>query len=167
MSETLKPTPEQKLRGILEYCLLHGSTIGKVPKTKLFKLIYLADFSAYYLRGNAISELTYKNRPHGPVPDELFALVDELVESGDIDVEEGRLAFLHKLTVEPTHIKFLDKEEKALLEVLCKYWKAKPTKTIVNFTHAQRPWCLTNDGEEVPYELILQEDHPYLPTQQQ
>ncbi len=157
------PTPEQKLRGVLEYCLLHGSSSGKVPKTKLFKLIYLADFSNYYFTGKPISGEIYKNRPYGPVSDSLFALVDEMAEEGDISIDNGEVAKFHKLAVDPIAIKYLSDEELNVLKRVCDYWREKSTKEIKDFSHAQRPWFLTDEGEEIPYELILQEEHPYKP----
>jgi len=155
---------DRKLRGILEYCLLHGSGYEKVPKTKLFKLIYLADFSSYYFAGNPISGQPYRNRDYGPVPDALFALVDGMEELGDLVIESGEKASFHRLAVEPKNIKYLDGEEKRLLSQICKFWRNKPTDEIVSFVHSQRPWSLTKKDEGVPYELILQENHPYRPT---
>lgn len=155
---------EVKLRGILEYFLLHGSKRNGVPKTKLLKLVYLADFSSYYLTGKSLTGATYKNRTYGPVSDTLFALIDEMKESGDISVEQGSVAQFHLLNVEPLNLKTLSKEEMALLEKISEYWKNKSTEQIVDFTHNQRPWALTRADAEIPYELILQEDHPFLPN---
>jgi len=154
---------EEKLRGVLEYCLLHGSKHKGIPKTKLFKLIYLADFSQYFFTGKPITDQQYKNRPYGPVPDVLFALVEEMIDAGDVVVENGKKAQFHELIVRPQFIKLLSKEEKAILKKICDYWKEKSSVTIVNFVHDQRPWCLTREKEEVPYELILQEEHPFSP----
>lgn len=155
-----------KLRGMLEFCLLHGSKFGKVPKTKLFKLVYLGDFSAYYYFGHPISCEQYNNRTYGPVPDPLFYLVDEMITNGDIHTEEGgKGANFHKLAIEPKYVSCLNDEEKVLLKKICEYWTSKPTEDIVNFVHSQRPWSLTKKDEPIPYELILQEIHPYQPTE--
>jgi len=67
------------------------------------------------------------------------------------------------LIVRPQFIKLLSKEEKAILKKICDYWKEKSSVTIVNFVHDQRPCSLTREKEEVPYELILQEEHPFSP----
>lgn len=156
-------TQENKLRGMLEYCLLNGSSHGKIPKTKLFKLIYLSDFTSYYSTGKSISGLEYKNREYGPVPDVLFFLVDKMVESGDIVIEDGSLASFHKLAIEPKYLKNLTEGEEKILSEVCDYWSKKSTGEIVDLTHKQRPWALTKEDEVVPYELILQENHPFKP----
>lgn len=156
---------DQRLRGMLEYLLLYGSKMGGVPKTKLFKLVYLSDFSNYYFTGKSISGHVYKNRDYGPVPDALFVLVDEMKRAGDIKVEDGEQAQFHKLVVQPRHMGYLTEAQKQLLEKVCRYWRDKSTQHIVNFAHHQRPWFLTKKDEKIPYELILQEGHPFLPGQ--
>jgi len=156
---------EKKLRSILEYCLLNGSIKNGVPKTKLLKLVYLADFSSYYFNGKSISGAIYKNRNFGPVPDVLFALIDEMKDHGDISISNGSMAQFHKLNVEPSYNENLSEEEIDLIDKICEYWRPKPTEDIVGFTHKQRPWALTRPDTEIPYQLIIQEDHPYLPVQ--
>src|SRR5580700_3833659 len=47
---------------ILAYLKSPVSTDGKVPKTKLAKLLYLADFSWYYQNLNSMSGMQYLRR---------------------------------------------------------------------------------------------------------
>src|SRR3989344_9185129 len=51
---------------------------GKVPKTKLAKLLYLADFAWYYQKLESMSGMQYLRRTYGPVPDPYFRALDEL-----------------------------------------------------------------------------------------
>jgi hypothetical protein len=51
---------------------------GKIPKTKLAKLLYLIDFISYYEQSSSISNLEYRKLPLGPVPYEYFEILDEL-----------------------------------------------------------------------------------------
>src|SRR3989344_1847561 len=142
---------DQKLQAMLEYCLLHCSKDNNVPKTNLFKLIYLADFAFYYQHGKSISEHIYKNRDYGPVPDTLFALVDEMTENGDIKITQSEKAKLHELAVKPMYANKLTKEEIEILSRVCKEWKDRSSREIVDFVHSQRPWALTKKDEPVPY----------------
>lgn len=153
---------DNKLRGVLEYCLvLLGNS---VPKTKLFKVVYLSDFGAYYFTGEPISGHLYKKRDHGPVADTLFALVDEMVSSREMAIKAGNKAKFHSLITEPKYIDLLTDEQKQIVKEVCNEWKSKKTEVIENFTHNQRPWALSKKDEIIPYELILQEEHPYIPV---
>ena len=54
----------------------------KIPKTKLAKLLYLADFAWYYEHLQSMSGMRYKKMQYGPVPNNYFALVDEAEHQG-------------------------------------------------------------------------------------
>lgn len=137
---------------------------GKVPKTKLAKLLYLADFAWYYEHLESMSGMQYRRIKHGPVPDAFFRAVDELEESGKIVVErktdDGKDMMLisESETNKNEKIKTLSKEELSLLKDIAKKWQDKKTKDIVNFTHNQLPYFLCREDELIPYELITQED---------
>lgn len=153
---------DRRLQALLEYSLLSGSKLPQgIPKTKLFKLIYLIEYATYYYTGKSVSGKEYKNRKYGLVPDALFALVDEMVEIGKIKISDGERAKFHKLIAQPQYISLLTDKERKIAKAVCDYWRDKKTEQVVDFTHSQRPWFLTKKNEIVPYELILQEDNPY------
>lgn len=138
---------------------------GKVPKTKLAKLLYLADFSWYYDTLNSMSGMSYRKITYGPVPDMFFRALDELEESGKILIErksgsDGKEAILIKEVECNSNQKLnqiSDKEKKRISEVAVK-WKDKTTNDIVNFTHNQLPYFLCRENQVIPYSLIIQED---------
>jgi transcriptional regulator with XRE-family HTH domain len=133
---------------------------GKVPKTKLAKLLYLADFTWYYNKLESMSGMQYLRRTYGPVPDPYFRALDELEQDGKISIERKDDAFLVRLGkgVERQKLQFLETEEKKLIKEITEKWKGKRTQEIVNFTHEQLPYKLCAPDEVIPYELITQED---------
>lgn len=137
---------------------------GKVTKTKLAKLLYLADFAWYYEQLRSMSGMSYRRIEYGPVPDAFFRAITELEESGKIIIEkkddDGKVMFLisESESNKNQKIDFLSKEEKDLLKKIALKWQAKKTTDIVNFTHNQLPYSLCRDNELIPYELIVQED---------
>ncbi|MEI8249037.1 MAG: helix-turn-helix domain-containing protein [Candidatus Taylorbacteria bacterium] len=151
---------------ILVYLRMEISTTrnGRVPKTKLAKLLYLADFAWFYEHLESMSGMQYKKFPYGPVPDTFFRALDELEESGKINVDrtkEGEKdVFLISESESNRNEKLIaiSSEEKVLMEKIAKKWKDKRTQEIVNFTHNQLPYTICRDNEVIPYELITQED---------
>ncbi len=137
---------------------------GMITKTKLAKLLYLADFAWFYEHGESMSGMQYRKINYGPVPDSFFRAMDELEESGKINVERksdnGKEMFLISESESNKNEKIvtLTKEESSLMEQIGKKWKDKKTKEIVNFTHNQLPYSLCKPDEIIPYELITQED---------
>ena len=133
---------------------------GRVPKTKLAKLLYLADFAWYYKKLESMSGMQYLRRAYGPVPDPYFRALAELEEDGKITIDRKDDALLVRLGAGTMKQKLdcLDAEEKVLIKKISEKWKGKRTQEIMNFTHEQLPYKLCAPDEVIPYELITQED---------
>ncbi|MDO8604050.1 MAG: DUF4065 domain-containing protein [bacterium] len=137
---------------------------GKVTKTKLAKLLYLADFAWFYEHLESMSGMQYRKISYGPVPDTFFRALDELEESGKIVIDrkntdgKGMLLVSESDSNKNEKIRTLSVEEMSLMKKIATKWKDKNTNEIVNFTHNQLPYFLCRDNELIPYELITQED---------
>ena len=152
----------KKYKSMLLY-MLHCSAAndGKITKTKLAKLLYLADFSWFYKNLSSMSGLAYRRIKYGPVPDQYFRALEELVEENQVHIEAKNAHMIS--AVEDTPPTYgLSKEEQVLIKSICKKWKGKNTNDIVEFTHNQLPWKLCKENELIPYELIIQEDPEYV-----
>ena len=158
------PNFEKYKHMILTYLRMNLSAGGKVPKTKLAKLLYLADFAWFYDNLESMSGMQYRRLTFGPVPDAFFRAIDELEALGKITVEhkntEGKEMFLisESESNKNEKIQSLSVKENALMKKIAKKWKDKKTSEIVNFTHNQLPYFLCRENELIPYELITQED---------
>lgn len=160
------PNIEKYKHMILAYLRMNLSkkSDGKVPKTKLAKLLYLADFAWFYDHLESMSGMQYRRIEYGPVPDAFFRALNELEESGKIVIDrkedDGKDMFLISESESNRNekIQTLSKEEQELMQKIATKWKDKNTKEIVNFTHNQLPYFLCRENELIPYELITQED---------
>jgi len=131
----------------------------KITKTKLAKLVYLADFTWYYNHLVPMSGMSYKRLPQGPVPDVYFRAIDELIEDGALCLEErGRAFMLSMAESGSAPSNQLSAKEVAMISGIGNAWQGKQTQEIVNFTHEQLPWQICREGEVIPYGLITQED---------
>jgi DNA-binding XRE family transcriptional regulator len=160
----ITPNIEKYKHMILTYLRMNLSKDGKIPKTKLAKLLYLADFAWFYNSLESMSGMQYRRITYGPVPDTFFRVLDELEADGKINVErkndDGREMFLisELESNKNEKIQTISTSEKALMKKIAEKWKNKKTQEIVNFTHNQLPYFLCRDNELIPYELITQED---------
>lgn len=149
---------------ILAYLRASVSPDGKVTKTKLAKLLYLADFAWFYENLKSMSGMPYRKITYGPVPDGFFRALDELERDGKIQVEkkdsdEKTIYLISELPSNKNEkISTLSKDETALITKIAAKWKNKKTHEIVNFTHNQLPYSVARENELIPYELITQED---------
>ncbi len=160
LSNTTEPQYEKYKQMILAYLQTSLSEDGKVPKTKLAKLLYLADFAWYYEHMESMSSMQYLHRTYGPVPDPYFRALDELEESGKVTIDHIGQAMLVSIGEGAVHQKLdlLEDNEIELINKIALKWKDKRTPEIVGFTHEQLPYKLCAPDEVIPYELITQED---------
>jgi transcriptional regulator with XRE-family HTH domain len=150
-----------KYKQIILNALKFGAdaTDGKITKTKLAKLVYLADFTWYYNELRPMSGMSYRRLPRGPVPDVYFRAIDEMVNDGVIDVEQKGRAFMISMVEQgDAPSSKLSNKEREVIKEIGEAWQGKQTQEIVDFTHEQLPWQICRDGEVIPYGLITQED---------
>ena len=147
------------------------SKFGKagVPKTKLAKLLYLADFRHFYDTLEPMSGVLYRCKTYGPLADSFLEITDEMYETGAINIECLSMgAQMIALTSKPKSDAFslLSEGERRELDEIFELWKDANTQVIVNYTHNQKPWMECRENEIIPYVLILQEepDNVYTPT---
>jgi len=133
-----------------------------VPKTKLAKLLYLADFAYYYDNMVSMSGLRYRKIDYGPVPNDYFSLIEELDGGGEISIRHtnNKAQLISETRVgERVSGDMLSFEEKKLMRKIYKKWELTNTKEIVKFTHRQIPYEFADYKGFIPYELILQEEY--------
>lgn len=162
MKGGLKPNYAKYKQMILAYLRSDLGMGGKIPKTKLAKLLYLADFAWFYKHLESMSGLAYRKIQYGPVPDSYFRAIDELYEEGAIGLDcatkDGAFLIFQTRSSEKNSLAELNSAEKKLIKDISIKWQDKRTQEIVKFTHDQLPFQICEDNEIIPYGLITQED---------
>ena len=147
----------EKYKELILLFLQKASDDLALPKTKLAKLCYLADFAWFYEHLQPMIWLKYRKNHYWPVPDTFFKVLNDMMEEGSIELEEKGDTKLIRSTWKIIP-KYFSKEELQLIDKIAKKWKDFNTKEIVDFTHNQLPYKLVPEGEFIPYSLITQED---------
>ena len=147
----------EKYKELILFFLQKASDDLALPKTKLAKLCYLADFAWFYEHLEPMIGLEYRKNHYWPVPDTFFKVLNDMQEEWMIELEEKGDTKLIKSTWK-INSKNFSHEELELIEKIAKKWKSYNTKEIVDFTHNQYPYKIMSDQEIIPYSLITQED---------
>lgn len=132
-----------------------------VPKTKLAKLLYFADFGWYYTHLESMSGMQYRKIQYGPVADTYFRLIDEMFDNGEISIdqtENGAMLVTQTRSGAKEHLAALSKEESSLIRNINEKWKGKRTADVVAFTHKQMPYMFAEDNDIVSYDIFTQEN---------
>lgn len=150
---------------ILAYLRHAADSDGKITKTKLAKLLYLADFAWFYDELESMSGMQYRKNHYGPVPDMYFRALDELEENGIIIINrtaEGPILISENKTLQKEDLNQINSKELNLIKKIAAKWINKRTNEIVAFTHNQLPYKICEENEIIPYGLITQEDPDYV-----
>jgi uncharacterized phage-associated protein len=162
MESGISANYEKYKQMILAYIRNAGSKKdGRITKTKLAKLVYLADFAWFYNHLESMSGMQYRKIQYGPVPDSYFRAIDELFEDGQIEItptEDGAMLISQTRNGAKIALSEINTDEEKLIKNISDKWKDKNTKEIVTFTHNQLPYAVCLDNEIIPYELITQEN---------
>jgi len=151
------PNYEKYKQMILAFLRLNKS----VPKTKLAKLLYFADFAWYYSHLESMSGMQYRKIQYGPVADSYFRLIDEMFDNGEISIEQtekGAMLVSQTRSGAKTNLPNLSKEESKLIEKINEKWRGKRTEEVVDFTHKQMPFMFAEDNDIVSYDIFTQEN---------
>lgn len=149
----------EKFRQMYFACIKFASDErGGVPKTKLAKLLYLADFTKFYKDLEPMSGVKYRCMEFGPVADIFFSTTEDLFDGGKINITPMDQALIISANTREQSFDKLSEDDLSLIKEICQLWKNKRTMEIVNFTHEQKPWKMCRVGEYIPYSLIIQED---------
>lgn len=134
---------------------------GKIPKTKLAKFLYFADFGWFYYHLESMSGMQYRKIQYGPVADVYFRVIDEMFDGGEINItqtEDGAMLISQTRSGAKVDLSKINKEEGKLIKNIGEKWKGKKTAEIVDFTHKQFPYLYAQDNEIVSYGLFTQEN---------
>lgn len=138
-----------------------------LPKTKLAKMLYFADFRHFYNTLESMSNVLYRCKDYGPLADPFLDLTEDMSESGEIRISclsaGANIISIKSVTFNNSY-DLLSKEELKEIDEICEKWKNIDTQEIVNYTHHQKPWMACRKNEIIPYELILQEDPEHVDT---
>lgn len=154
-----------KYKQMLLAFLREASESGKnLKKTKLAKLLYLADFSWYYTHLESMSGMSYRKIEFGPVPDSYFSLVEDMEQKGELTVTQVAKDGYHMYELKETRgslsspLNLLSKKELGLIHKIWRKWEDSNTNEIVSFTHKQLPYLFAEENSIVSYDIFTQEN---------
>ena len=135
---------------------IHTANNGLLGKTKLFKMLYYADFDHFERTGSPITGETYLRYEHGPFPehgDRTLKMLSDEELIGNGSAWAGKYL---QYTYEPLALfdlsVFAPEEVKTLVDVLHKWEKHNATE-MVAATHGEAPWIATSDRQHISYSL--------------
>jgi len=129
---------------------------GEIPKTKLNKLLFYADFKHYKEYSISITGACYAHLPHGPVPDKYdYYMATLIYDEKAIFVDERQFPnytgeFL--TATRESDLSMFSTTEVKTLAIVKEFFDKYSAKDIRNFSHEERGYQATRNGELISYE---------------
>lgn len=153
-----------KFKNVLLYILERCAGKPNVGETVLYKLLYFSDFNYYELYEEHLTGAKYRKLPYGPVPQKLDTIIGQMIEKGQLQrvkTEYHGYPQIRYLPLEKADLTELRASEKEIIDRVIEQMSDWSAAMLSNYSHGDKPWKASKDGEEINYELAFYRRPPY------
>jgi uncharacterized phage-associated protein len=153
-----------KFKNVLLYILERCAGKPNVGETVLYKLLYFSDFNYYELYEEHLTGAQYRKLPYGPVPQKMDAIIQQMIENGQIQrVKTTYHNYIQTryLPLEKANLQELKASEKEILDRVIEQMSDWSAAAISNYSHKDLPWLASKEGEAINYELAFYREAPF------
>ncbi len=147
-----------KLEELILFIASRSEDDPRFGSTKLNKLLFFADFSAYVRLGTSITGHTYMRLPNGPAPRAMLPTIKRMVVAKLLAIKErahyGRTQRV-PIALRDAEVRLFSAEEIAIVTEVLDGLRRKNAKGISSLSHQFDGWKLAKDREDIPYEVAL------------
>lgn len=125
-------------------------------KTKLNKLLFYADFKHFKEYTVSIVGANYVHLPYGPVPDNYEFYFAELINKGDLEIEEvqiGQYLGEKYMTLAKPDLSVFGDTELKVMATIKEYFEPFSATEIRDFSHKELAYKETTKGEKISYKF--------------
>ena len=153
-----------KFKNVLLYILERCAGKPNVGETVLNKLLYFCDFNFYELYEEHLTGARYKKLPYGPVPQKLGAIINQMIEVGQlkrIKTTYHELLQTRYMPLEKADLMLLSAAEIKVIDNVIQQMSDWNANKISEYSHKDIPWLATNDSDYISYNLVFYRELPY------
>jgi uncharacterized phage-associated protein len=154
----------RKLTNVLLYILEACAGKPNIGDTMLNKLLYFCDFNYYELYEEHLTGARYKKLPYGPVPQKMDAIINQMIEEGQLQrfkTDYHGIPQTRYLPLEKANLTRLSAAEKTVIDHVVQQMGDWNASRISEYSHKDMPWLATKDGDYISYNLAFYRELPY------
>lgn len=149
---------EKKLAELILYISQKCANDPTFGATKLNKILCYSDFVFYAYNDRGITNVEYQKLPNGPAPRRLIPVRNELIENGDLAMQEVILKSgeTQKRTVNlrTPNLDLFTGAEIAMVDRIIESMQGRTAEDVSEMSHTLVGWLVADDGETIPYNSI-------------
>ena len=153
-----------KFKNVLLYLLECCAGKPNIGETVLNKLLYFCDFNYYEIYEEHLTGARYKKLPYGPVPQRLDSIINQMVADKQlqrIKTEYHGFTQTRYLPLTKPDLTQLSAAEKTVIDDVVRQMSDWNANTISEYSHKDKPWRATDDGDYISYNLAFYRRPPY------
>lgn len=153
-----------KFKNVLLYILEKCAGKPNVGETVLYKLLYFSDFNYYELYEEHLTGAKYRKLPYGPVPQKLDAIINQMIDAGQlqrIKTDYFGLPQTRYLPLIKADLRELKASEKEVIDRVIDQMSDWSATAISQYSHKDLPWEVTDEGKFIDYELAFYREAPF------
>ncbi|MBK9670767.1 MAG: DUF4065 domain-containing protein [Bacteroidetes bacterium] len=154
----------RKFKNVLLYILERCAGKPNVGETVLYKLLYFSDFNYYELYEEHLTGAKYRKLPFGPVPQKLDTIIGQMIEKGQLQrvkTEYHGYPQTRYLPLVKADLTELRASEKEIIDRVIEQMSDWSAAMLSNYSHGDKPWKASKDGDDINYELVFYRRPPY------
>ena len=153
-----------KFKNVLLYILERCAGKPNVGETVLYKLLYFSDFNYYELYEEHLTGAKYRKLPFGPVPQKLDTIINQMMDKGQLQrvkTDYHGYPQTRYLPLEKADLTKLRASEKDVIDRVIDQMSDWSATMISDYSHGDKPWKASREGEDINYELVFYRRPPY------
>ncbi len=159
------PVPnEKKLAELILYISQKCANDPTFGATKLNKILCYSDFLFYAYHDRGITNVEYQKLPNGPAPRQLIPVRNELIENGDLGMQEIVLKSgeTQKRTVNlrSPNLDLFIGSEIAMVDRMIEGMQGVKAEDVSEMSHTLVGWLVADEGDTIPYNTIYFSNPP-------
>jgi len=146
----------EKLAELVLYIADRSISDARFGKTKLNKILFFSDFTAFRLHGRSITGAEYQHLPEGPCPHQLLPVLESL-GTDIIETREQVGPYTQKrlIAMRKARVELFSGPEIAIVDAVISELAPLTNKQSSELSHETNAWRLTHDKQEVPYSMAV------------
>jgi hypothetical protein len=152
------PLDREKLKALVHYICRTCGSPDKLGKTKLHKIVWLAESYCYSNQGQQVTGETFIREQYGPFAVHVNSVVEELVKAGDLYVREvpyfGKIKTEYTASGEPRRDLFTERQLRVIDETIRNICHDHTASSISEKSH-DHVWEIAALKEPLPIGVFL------------
>jgi hypothetical protein len=151
-------TDDRKMKELILYLATKSEGDPRFSSTKLNKLLFYCDFTAYWQLGRSITGHSYQKLPFGPAPKAVLPILSQMQQDGDCDEVRkdyfGREQRRVKANRTPQTAVFSEEELQLTDQIIEELWENSASE-VSERSHGFIGWQAAEFNEVIPYETVF------------